>query len=94
MLYSRQLLHRNADLFCFIPSHLISFPPTPLSTTHFITSGGGSKVGRARSDASDASSRFFHALQGFVSVVLHGNNCRVDFHDVTGEVLHSVEMVK
>jgi tartrate-resistant acid phosphatase type 5 len=66
------------------------------SSLHFLTSGGGSKAwrGRGTNKDKDTGLQFYYDGQGFAAVSMAPSLFHMDFYDISGNILHSLDLSK
>jgi tartrate-resistant acid phosphatase type 5 len=66
------------------------------SPLHFLTSGGGSDAwrGRGNNENKDVGLQFYYDGQGFATVSMAPSLFHVDFYDISGNILHTVNLLK
>lgn len=66
------------------------------SPLHFLTSGGGSEAwrGRGNNENKDGGLQFYYDGQGFAAVSMAPSLFHVDFYDISGNILHTVNLLK
>ncbi|CAK9860738.1 unnamed protein product [Sphagnum jensenii] len=66
------------------------------SPLHFLTSGGGSEAwrGHGNNENKDVGLQFYYDGQGFAAVSMAPSLFHVDFYDISGNILHTVNLLK
>ncbi|CAK9193922.1 unnamed protein product [Sphagnum troendelagicum] len=86
----------GVDMYINGHDHCLQHIKRSDSSLHFLTSGGGSKAwrGRGTNKDKDTGLQFYYDGQGFAAVSMTPSLFHMDFYDISGNILHSLDLSK
>jgi tartrate-resistant acid phosphatase type 5 len=86
----------GVDMYINGHDHCLQHIKRSDSSLHFLTSGGGSKAwrGRGTNKDKDTGLQFYYDGQGFAAVSMAPSLFHMDFYDISGNILHSLDLSK
>jgi tartrate-resistant acid phosphatase type 5 len=84
----------KVDMYINGHDHTLQHIKRADSDIHFVTSGGGSKAWKGEFDAFRPDAQLFYDGQGFTSISVTPTALLVNYYDITGTIIHQIELKK